>query len=145
MNRINLICLGVRDIKKSLRFYRDIGFQTYEKADAPPIVFFDNQGTKLELYSLEELAKDINGQTPPPLSPGGLGGIILACNMKSEAEVDAAMEKVKQHGGSLLAIYPDCLCFAQPTVQENPQEMLPSGPPRNDAEYVQQSSHLVLW
>lgn len=30
MNRINLICLGVRDIKTSLAFYKNIGFKTHE-------------------------------------------------------------------------------------------------------------------
>ncbi|MDL2207814.1 VOC family protein [Desulfovibrio sp. OttesenSCG-928-M16] len=99
MNRINLICLGVRDIKKSLEFYRNIGFKTYEKKDTPPIVFFDTQGTKLELYPLEALVKDINAETPPPLSQSGFCGITLACNMKSKEEVDEAMERVRQHGG----------------------------------------------
>ncbi|WP_409070275.1 VOC family protein [Desulfobulbus sp.] len=86
-------------MKRSLNFYRNIGFSTYENAEKPPIVFFDNQGTKLELYPLDELAKDINAETPPPLSSGGFGGMTLACNMKSKEEVDAAMERVKQHGG----------------------------------------------
>lgn len=107
MNRINLICLGVRDIKKSLDFYRNIGFKTYEKADAPPIVFFDNQGSKLELYPLETLTKDINAETPPPLSQGGFCGITLACNMKSKEEVDAAMERVQQHGGTVAKVPQD--------------------------------------
>lgn len=71
MNRINLICLGVRDMAKSLAFYKNIGFQTHEKDDAPPIVFFDNQGSKMELYPLEELARDINAENPPALSAGG--------------------------------------------------------------------------
>ncbi|MDR0385814.1 MAG: VOC family protein, partial [Prevotellaceae bacterium] len=31
MNRINVICLGVRDMEKSIRFYRNgLGFQTNE-------------------------------------------------------------------------------------------------------------------
>ena len=99
MNRINLVCLGVRDIQKSLAFYRNIGFKTYEKEDGPAIVFFDNQGSKLELFPLEQLAGDINGENPPPLSPGGFCGITLACNMKSQEEVDATMALVKKHGG----------------------------------------------
>lgn len=99
MNRINLICLGVRDIKKSLKFYQDIGFRTYEKTDESPIVFFDNQGTKLELYPIDELAKDIHAETPPPPVQDGFNGITLACNMKSKAEVDEAMANVAQHGG----------------------------------------------
>jgi catechol 2,3-dioxygenase-like lactoylglutathione lyase family enzyme len=45
MNRINLICLGVKDMEKSLAFYKNIGFQTHEKKDNPPVVFFNNQGT----------------------------------------------------------------------------------------------------
>lgn len=101
MNRINLICLGVRDIKKSLTFYKNIGFKTYEKEDKPAIVFFDNQGTKLELYPLAELAKDINAENPPALMQGGFNGITLACNMKSQAEVDEFMATVEQHGGTI--------------------------------------------
>lgn len=99
MNRINLICLGVRDIKTSLAFYKNIGFKTHEKEAAPPIVFFDNQGSKLELYPLEALARDINAENPPLLSRNGFTGITLACNMRSKEEVDACMEKVKKYGG----------------------------------------------
>ncbi|NLW78618.1 MAG: VOC family protein [Ruminococcaceae bacterium] len=101
MNRINLVCLGVRDMAKSLAFYKNIGFQTYEKADCPPIVFFDNQGSKLELYPLEELAKDINAESPPPLSAGGFPGITLACNMKTDGEVDALMVEAAKQGGTI--------------------------------------------
>ena len=99
MNRINLICLGVRDIKKSLAFYQGIGFKTYEKADNPPIVFFDNQGSKLELYPLEELAKDINAQTPPSSPPRGFCGITLACSVQSREEVNAIIDTAKECGG----------------------------------------------
>lgn len=31
MNKINLICLGVKDMAVSLQFYKNIGFKTYEK------------------------------------------------------------------------------------------------------------------
>lgn len=66
MNRINLITLGVRDINKSLIFYRDgLEFQTSVNEVSPAIVFFYNAGTKLALYPLDELAKDINEKEPP--------------------------------------------------------------------------------
>ena len=40
MNRINVIALGVRDMRQSLKFYRDgLGFLTEEKGDAPNVVF----------------------------------------------------------------------------------------------------------
>ncbi|QDR81575.1 VOC family protein [Sporomusa termitida] len=99
MNRINLICLGVRNMEKSLQFYKDIGFKTYEKNSNPPIVFFDNQGTKLELYPIAGLASDINEKNPPPLTLGGFCGITLAINLKSAAEVDQLMETVAAADG----------------------------------------------
>lgn len=102
MNRINLICLGVRDMARSLAFYKNMGFRTYETEAAPPIVFFDNQGTKLELYPLENLARDLNPDDPPPLSTGGFNGITLACNMKSREDVDAAVEAAQTHGGRIV-------------------------------------------
>ena len=102
MNRINLICLGVKDMPKALAFYKNIGFKTYEKEDNPAIVFFDTHGTKLELYPLDKLAEDIDSQNPPPVSPGAFPGITLAINMKSEKEVDDYMELVKSHGGTIV-------------------------------------------
>lgn len=89
-------------METSLAFYRNIGFKTYERADKPPIVFFDNQGSKLELYPLEALARDINVETPPSPQQGGFCGMTLACNMKSREEVDAAMERVQRHGGVIV-------------------------------------------
>ena len=53
MNRINLICLGVKDMQTSIKFYRDgLGFETAEKGDNPGIVFFNSSGSKLELFPL---------------------------------------------------------------------------------------------
>lgn len=101
MNRINLIALGVKDMARSLAFYRDgLGFETSETDERPPIVFFNNQGTKLTLYPLEELAKDIDEQNPP--SGRGFSGITLAYNAKSVQEVDEVMEKAEKAGGKIV-------------------------------------------
>ena len=100
MNRVNLICLGVRDMAKSLAFYKSLGFVTYEKDNNPPIVFFDTQGSKLELFPLEGLAKDIN-EASPPEAKSGFSGITLACNMKSEREVDELLAKAAASGGTV--------------------------------------------
>ncbi|WP_235956161.1 VOC family protein [Ruoffia halotolerans] len=70
MNRINLIALGVKNIGKAMKFYKEISFKTYEEADNPPIVFFDMEGTKLELFSLENLANEINPTNPPVINTG---------------------------------------------------------------------------
>ena len=98
MNRINLITLGVRDIGESLKFYRDIGFEASVTGDEenPVIVFFNNEGSKLELFPIEELAKDINEENPPELSKGGFSGVTLAYNAKSETEVDDIIQSVKK-------------------------------------------------
>lgn len=101
MNRINLICLGVKDIEKSLNFYKNIGFKTYEKENNPPVVFFNNQGSKLELFPLDKLAKDINSSNPPAINQAGFSGITLACNMKSKQEVDNYIKLVVQQGATI--------------------------------------------
>lgn len=101
MDRINLICLGVRDMRKSLAFYRDgLGFATSSREDNPGIVFFQNKGTRLELYPLEELAKDINRAAPPSVGTG-FPGITLAYNAKSKEEVDAIFRKIENIGGTI--------------------------------------------
>ncbi|TNG95260.1 VOC family protein [Pasteurellaceae bacterium USgator11] len=101
MNRINLIALGVKDVAKSMRFYQALGFITHEPRQNPPIVFFDNQGTKLELFSLEDLAKDINAENPPPITNSGFGGITFAINMKSKTEVDDFFAKLETMGAAI--------------------------------------------
>ena len=102
MNRINLICLGVADMSRALAFYKEIGFKTYETSANPPIVFFDNEGTKLELFPIEELAKDINEENPPQPQKNGFSGITFAINTKSAEEVDLLMENVRKAGGKIV-------------------------------------------
>jgi catechol 2,3-dioxygenase-like lactoylglutathione lyase family enzyme len=98
MNRINIICLGVRDIVKSRAFYKDVlGFSTPNGEESPQVVFFDNQGTKLELYPLDRLAEDIDEKNPPRTG-GGFGGMTLAYNAKSRAEVDEIFRKLEARG-----------------------------------------------
>lgn len=102
MNRINLICLGVRDMAAALAFYKALGFQTFEQKANPPIVFFNTQGTKLELFPLENLAKDINEDQPPALSSGGFSGITLAINLESPAAVDELMALAASLGAKIV-------------------------------------------
>jgi len=101
MNRISIIALGVKDMRKSVRFYRDgLGFQTEEKSDSPHVIFFNTTGTKFELYPLDLLAKDIDEKNPP--QPGnGFSGITLAYNVKSEAEVIEVTELARRAGATI--------------------------------------------
>lgn len=101
MNRINLITLGVKNISQSLKFYHDgLGFETSVTEETPGIVFFKNGGTKLALYPLDELSKDINESDPP--AGQGFSGITLAYNAKSAEEVDRIFETVEQAGGKIV-------------------------------------------
>lgn len=104
MNRINLITLGVKDLKASLQFYKNIGFKTTAEVtdDNLAIVFFNNDGTKLEIFPVEELAKDINAESPPTIATGGFIGITLAYNAKSKEEVDSILEQVETFGATVV-------------------------------------------
>lgn len=101
MNRINLICLGVSDLDASLLFYKSLGFETLAN-EGSAIVFFNNQGSKLELYPIENLAADINPKNPPQRDTSMFSGITLACNVKEKDEVDEIIQRVQLNGGVIV-------------------------------------------
>lgn len=102
MNRLNIICLGVRNMEKAITFYRDgLGFRTDEKSNNPEVVFFSTSGTKLELYPLELLARDINNDNPPAIS-SGFAGITLAYNAKTKEEVREVIELARKAGATIV-------------------------------------------
>ncbi len=105
MNRISIICLGVKDMGQSICFYRDgLDFATDEKENNPKVIFFNTTGTKFELYPLKLLAEDINEKNPPQIA-AGFAGITLAYNVKSEAEVHEVME-LAEKAGAIIAKEP---------------------------------------
>lgn len=102
MNRISLICLGVRNMEKSIKFYRDgLGFQTDEISNNPAIVFFNTVGTKFELFPLDKLVEDINEKNPPKIG-SGFSGITLAYNEKEKDEVNKVIEIARNAGAKIL-------------------------------------------
>lgn len=91
MNRLNLVTLGVRDIVKSINFYKNgLGFDVkiYGDPEDPDVVFFNNNGSRISLYPIDLLAKDIYKQNPPSLENIAFSGVTLAYNAKSKQEVD---------------------------------------------------------
>lgn len=97
--RVSIITLGVRDLDRSYRFYREgLGFPTTRKPESG-IVFFQTGGTCLALYPLKELARDVS----PDLEPGasGFSGITLAHNTRTKADVDTTLELAKAAGGKI--------------------------------------------
>lgn len=102
MNRINIVCLGVRDMERSIKFYKDgLGFKTKEQNTNPPVIFFNaNAGVKLELFPIELLVKDINNENPPTIG-NGFCGITLAYNAKTKDEVDQVINLAKKAGAKI--------------------------------------------
>jgi catechol 2,3-dioxygenase-like lactoylglutathione lyase family enzyme len=99
---MNIICLGVQNMKRSVKFYRDgLGFRTKETGEDPDIVFFSNNGTKLSLYPLKKLAQDIN-EADPPRTGKGFAGITLAYNAKNKEEVHEIVETARKAGAAIL-------------------------------------------
>ena len=98
--RITLITLGVADLARSVRFYRDgLGWPTtYEEGGG--VAFFNTAGTRLSLYPLEHLAADIGPDVAP--SRGGFGGITLAHNVRTKPEVAAVLSFAERAGGRIV-------------------------------------------
>lgn len=98
--RISLITLGVSDLGRSLRFYRDgLGLPTTWTGDKG-VVFFQTQGTCLALYPLDELAKDL-GDAFVGEAKSKSSGFTLAHNVRERGEVDAVLAQAKQAGARI--------------------------------------------
>ncbi|OLO39360.1 glyoxalase [Alkalihalophilus pseudofirmus] len=99
MNRINIITLGTKNIVRSHAFFKALGFDTSIRGSEanPDIIFFKNEGTRIALYPIEELAKDVNQDHPPALA-SGFSGITLAYNAKSKEEVDQIIKRAELAG-----------------------------------------------
>ena len=97
--RISIITLGVTDLDRSLRFYRDgLGFPTTRKADAG-IIFFQTSGVCLALYPYTALAKDVSDEFL--VAKSRFTGITLAHNVRSKEEVDRILKQAKQAGATI--------------------------------------------
>ncbi len=95
--RISIITLGVKDLQRSLTFYRDgLGFPTTKKAE-DGIIFFKTGGTCLALYPYEELAKDVADDFVVPRSK--FPGITLAHNVRTKEEVAEVLSLAERAGG----------------------------------------------
>jgi catechol 2,3-dioxygenase-like lactoylglutathione lyase family enzyme len=96
---MSIICLGVEDLERSLRFYRDgLGLPTTRKAE-DGIVFFQTQGTCLELYPYQELAKEVSEDFNVPRSK--FSGITIAHNVRTREEVDQVLAAAEAAGAKI--------------------------------------------
>lgn len=95
---ISLITLGVAELERSLRFYRDGLGWPVSSASGGDVAFFRTGGVVLALYPRELLAADAHLDA----SGSGFGGIALAQNVHSKDAVDRALEAAVNAGGTLL-------------------------------------------
>ena len=83
--RISLITLGVADIPRARAFYQQLGWEGQETQET---VFIQARGIALVLWGRDKLALDCGIADD---LPAGFSGVVLAHNVRSEAEVDRAV------------------------------------------------------
>jgi uncharacterized protein len=93
--RISLVTLGVDDLDRARRFYEELGWSGQELEQT---VFFQAGGIAFVLWGRENLRAD-SGIPDGPV--GTFDGIVLAHNVRSEAEVDAVVASAKRAGGTV--------------------------------------------
>jgi predicted lactoylglutathione lyase len=93
--RLSLITLGVSDLARSRAFYEALGWHT-NAAPNDDVAFFQAGCMVVALWSREALAEDSAVD-----DPGGWGGITLAYNTRTPAEVDAVIEEARTAGGAI--------------------------------------------
>jgi uncharacterized protein len=94
--RVSLITLGVRDLGRARRFYEAVGWKTNAAPD-DDVVFFQAGGMIVALWGRDQLAEDTVVE-----DGGGWGGITLAYNARSPAEVDGVLAEARAAGGTVL-------------------------------------------
>lgn len=96
--RISIVTLGIEDLPRSIRFYRD-GLRLPMINDGEGIAFFQLLGLRLALYPCRALAEDA---TVADDASRSFSGITLAHNLRTPAEVDALMSHVATIGGAII-------------------------------------------
>jgi catechol 2,3-dioxygenase-like lactoylglutathione lyase family enzyme len=96
-----LITLGVEDLARSLKFYRDgLGFPTTWKPERG-VIFFQTSGTTLALYPFDKLAEDAGPAYAHAKRPL-FGGITLAHNVRTKTEVDSLLQQAERAGARIV-------------------------------------------
>src|SRR5687768_15522722 len=102
--RITVVTIGVDDLKRALRFYRDgLGLHTAgivgQEFEHGAVVFFELQhGLQLALWPRQSISHDTGLQVSQP-SPTEF---TLGHNVSSKAEVDQVMEQASNAGATIV-------------------------------------------
>jgi catechol 2,3-dioxygenase-like lactoylglutathione lyase family enzyme len=93
--RLSLVTLGVADLARARAFYEGLGWSSgAEPGD--DVVFFQARCMIVALWSRERLAED-----SAVADGGGWGGVTLAHNARTPAEVDAVLEEARRAGARI--------------------------------------------
>jgi catechol 2,3-dioxygenase-like lactoylglutathione lyase family enzyme len=93
--RVSVITLGVSDINRAADFYRALGWQPVLD-DNDDVFFFQAGGLVFALWGRDQLAED-----SVVTDNGGWGGVTLAHNVNSPAEVDEVIEEARAAGATI--------------------------------------------
>jgi uncharacterized protein len=93
--RLNLITLGVADLHRARHFYEALGWTSGADPE-DDVVFFQAGELVVALWDRARLAEDSCVENSP-----GWGGITLAINFASPAEVDEVTEQARQAGARI--------------------------------------------
>ena len=97
--RVTIITLGVENLGRALRFYRDGLGWNVSSASQGDIAFLKLSGVVLALYPRALLASDAN---LPSLGRAPFGGITLAQNVREARMVDEGMLAAEAAGARIL-------------------------------------------
>jgi predicted lactoylglutathione lyase len=93
--RVSVLTLGVSDLGRARAFYESVGWST-NAAPGDDVVFFQAGGMVVSLWDRARLAEDSGVE-----DTGGWGGVTLAHNVASPAEVDAVMAQARAGGARI--------------------------------------------
>ncbi len=92
--RISLVTLGVADLQRAKTFYESLGWRGQEVQET---VFFQAGGMAVVLWSRDSLAEDLAIDD----KGASFGGIALAHNVRSSAEVDEVVAAAAAAGATV--------------------------------------------
>ncbi|MDP1851340.1 MAG: VOC family protein [Candidatus Planktophila sp.] len=98
--RISIITLGVADLERSYRFYKDGLKLPTNRSPESGIVFFQTLGVTLALYPYQDLAGDIGSDWNEQRSK--FSGITLAHNVRERGEVDEVLATAEAAGANIV-------------------------------------------
>ena len=93
--RVTVVTLGVGDLERARRFYEALGWKT-GAAPADDVVFFQAGDMVVSLWDRGKLAED-----SCVTDGGGWGGVTLALNVSTPADVDAVTEEARAAGATI--------------------------------------------